>query len=292
MEIQNHGLHGLHGPKGLPSEPTLPSCAMTEPAANASVDPSSSTPQPSTAERNVRKLVDVLVTLQGGASTEDLRRGFETATGRARQTYYNTLAAAKARGWIIGEGSRWNKRNILNPDGCWREVPSPPLERLLERDQLEYVASSRAAKIEELEDEVRRLVDGAADGANIAVSSLVRIVGDGTVSTPRRLKAAGVLLGYKVQSDDVVGLAKKYLESLCGNPDTPLGHQIEAAELLQKHGKVMQPIERPSARTDNEIETEEVRRERAEAMQRRHEHIDRMSALMEADLSLKDWRTG
>jgi hypothetical protein len=81
---------------------------MTEIAANASVDPSASTLQPSTAERNIRKLVDVLVTLQGEASTEILRHEFEQASGLARQMFYSTLRLARQRGWIIRESTGKN----------------------------------------------------------------------------------------------------------------------------------------------------------------------------------------
>jgi hypothetical protein len=106
----------------------------------------------------------------------------------------------------------------------------------------------QTTQIEELEGKSRLLLDGIADnGGSIAVSALIKVAGDNTVSTPRRLRSALVILAYKVQSDDVTELAKRYLESLCTSPDAPLSHKIEAAELLQKHGspKIMQPIELP-----------------------------------------------
>jgi hypothetical protein len=54
------------------------------------------------------------------------------------------LRAARQCGFVIGDGSRQN-RNILNPDGSWKKPISPPLEKLLDRNELEYIATSRAA---------------------------------------------------------------------------------------------------------------------------------------------------
>jgi hypothetical protein len=95
-----------------------------------------------------------------------------------------------------------------------------------------------------------------------------------------------------VNNDDVIEFARGYLTSLCAAPNTLLGHRIEAAELLQKHGspKILQPIERP-ARTDS-VEPEETRAELAERMRLRREYIERKSREIEADLSLKGpWST-
>jgi hypothetical protein len=233
-------------------------------------------------ERNVRQLIDILATYPEGATTEDLRRQFELETGLGRQSYYNTLAAAKTRQWIVS-GDAQGKLNVLSPDGSWKPPPRTYTGVVLERDRLEHVANVRNERIEELE----RLIEDVADNGSIAVASLVRIVGDSSITTPRRLKAAGIILGYRVQSDEVVGLAKRYLESLCGN-DTPLGHRIEAAELLQKHGspKVMQPIERP-ARAES-VETAEARAERRqrqeEVYRRKVEHMERVRAANAVEL--------
>ena len=82
----------------------------------------------------------------------------------------------------------------------------PPLTstgEILERDQLQHVVGLQTARIEELQGEVQRLLDWSSDanGANVAVSSLVRIVGDSTATTGQRLRAAAAVLGYKTPDD-------------------------------------------------------------------------------------------
>jgi len=85
-------------------------------------------------------------------------------------------------------------------DGSWRE-PITSIGEKLEKDQLEYLVDSQTQQIEELQGEVERLRDwstgnGANGDANIALSSLVRIVGDSDASTRQRIKAAAAILSY------------------------------------------------------------------------------------------------
>jgi hypothetical protein len=241
-------------------------------------------------ERNVRRLIDVLVSLQGSAPTEILRREFEQASGLARQMFYSTLRLARERGWIVGDGGR-KKHNILNPDGSWQPSPLSSTGERLERDRFEYVKNAQALRIEELEGEVQRLLDwsgGNANRANVAISALVRAVGDSEVSTPRRLKAAAAILGYKVEDEAVSAFAIKFLEALCASSDTDIDHRIEAGRLLQqfRSPKILQPIERPVR--PGSVETEETRAERrqqqAEVFRRRVEHMERVRAQNAAEL--------
>jgi hypothetical protein len=155
----------------------------------------------------------------------------------------------------------------------------------LERDRLEHVVSLQTTQIEELQGENRRLLDGIA-GDNVAVSALVRIVADSAVSTPRRLKAAAAVLGYKVSDNSITEFVRRFLESLCAGPDTHIDHKIEAGELLRKHEapRVMSEIVRPTYREDEKIDPEEARRQREEVFRRRVAHLEQQAALDAAEL--------
>jgi hypothetical protein len=121
----------------------------------------------------------------------------------------------------------------------------------MDKDQLEYLAGSQAVQIEDLQGQVEDLRDWSSGGANgVAVSNLAQIVSNSAASTRQRLRAAAVVLGYKVQDAAVTEFAKRFLESLCANADIPTDYRIEAGELLRRSEDVMvrPPIER---RTDN-----------------------------------------
>jgi len=121
-------------------------------------------------------------------------------------------------------------------------------------DRLEYLVDLQAGQLEGLQGEVECLRDWSSGNANgIAVSNLAQIVSDSTASLRQRLRAAAVVLGYKVQDTAVTEFAKRFLESLCANADIPTDYRIEAGELLRRSEDVMirPPIERPPARTDN-----------------------------------------
>ena len=218
------------------------------------------------------------------ATCEDLRRRFEKNTSLARQSFYNALRYAKQQGWFVGGGS--HQLYTLNPDGCWKEFPKStgaPVGEQLEaakrnNDRLEYLVDLQEGRIVGLQGEVECLRDWSSGGdANgVAVSNLVRIVGDSSASTRQRLRAAAVVLGYKVQDAGVIEFTKRFLESLCANAEIPTDYRIEAGEILRRSEDVMirPPIER-SVRTDAVDSAEPVedlatlvarQRKRADAM--------------------------
>ena len=116
----------------------------------------------------------------------------------------------------------------------------------------------------------------ASNGANIALSSLIRVVGDASASPRQRIRAAAAVLGYKAP-DDTAEFVKRYLTSVCENIDVSVDHRIEAGELLRRHEapRVMSEIVRPNYPDDDNAEPPEPlkdlvarRRERADRMER------------------------
>ena len=109
----------------------------------------------------------------------------------------------------------------------------------MEKEQLEYLASSRAQQVEKLQGELERLRDWSSgddtNGAGVALSSLVKIVGDSDASTRQRIKAASAVLGYKVSDDSVVEFTKRFLQSICTSTNIAIDYRIEAGELLRRH---------------------------------------------------------
>ncbi len=201
-------------------------------------------------EKNARRLVGVLVQhFPRGGICEDLRRQFEKDTSLARQSFYNALSYAKNQGWIVG-GARDQRDQYqlynLNPDGSWKEPATESIGEGLEKDRLEYLVDSQTRQLEGLQSEVERLRDWSSgsdtNGANVALSTLARIVGDSTASTRQRIRAAAAVLGYKTQGD----LAVDY--------------KIEAGELLRKHEapRVTPESVRPAYRDGPGAETERV----------------------------------
>jgi hypothetical protein len=236
-------------------------------------------------ERNARKLVDVLARyFPEGVTTEDLRRQYEMDTGLKRQTFYYAFGDAKQRNWIVGGGDQ-GKLNILNPNGSWKKPPLTSTGEVLDRDRLEHVVSLQTAQIEELQGENQRLLDGIA-GDNVAISALVRIVADGAVATPRRIRAAAAVLGYKVSDASIIEFVRRFLETVCASPDTHVDHKIEAGELLRKHEapRIMSEIIRPSYREEEKVDPAEERKRRDEVMARRKAHLERQSAKDEMDV--------
>jgi len=227
-------------------------------------------------EKNARRLVGVLAKhFAAGATCEDLRKRFEKDTSLNRQSFYNALKYVKEQHWFVGGGSR--QLYSLNPDGSWKEPPKSIGEQLeaaqQNSDRLEYLADTQARQIEGLQGEVESLRDWSSGGINgVAVSNLAQIVSDSAASTRQRLRAAAVVLGYRVQDAAVTEFAKRFLESLCANADIPTDYRIEAGELLRRSEDVMirPPIERSPASTVKAEEVVEpiwdvVRRQRARA---------------------------
>jgi hypothetical protein len=208
-------------------------------------------------EKNARCLVGVLAQhFPGGATCEDLRRQFEKDTSLARQSFYNSLSYAKEQHWIVGGGrDRRDQYQLyaLNADASWKE-PVTSIGEGLEKDRLEYLADSQAVQIQELQGELeclRNWTGSDANGeANVALSSLIRIVGDSAASTRQRIRASAAVLGYKVHDDGVTEFVKRFLESVCADADIATDYRIEAGELLRRHEapRVMSESVRPTYR--------------------------------------------
>jgi hypothetical protein len=169
----------------------------------------------------------------------------------------------------------------LNPDNSWKPPPVSVGEQLemakRNNDRLGYLVDSQAGQIEDLQGQVEDLRDWSSGGANgIAVSNLAQIVSDSAASTRQRLRAAAVVLAYKVQDTAVTEFAKRFLESLCASADIPTDYRIEAGELLRRSEDVMirPPIERP-ARTDN-VDSAEPPEDLATLVARQRARADRM----------------
>ena len=144
-------------------------------------------------EKNARRLVRAMVEhFPAGATCEDLRRQFEKDTGLARQSFYNALHLSKGQGWLVGGGSPHNQNQLykLSPSGSWKEEPiasngGDGIGEDLDKDRLEYHWSG--------EDD--------ANGANVALSSLIKIVSDNTASPRQRIKAVGRFSGIVSYGD-------------------------------------------------------------------------------------------
>jgi hypothetical protein len=167
------------------------------------------------------------------------------------------------------------------PNGCWKEPDIASIGAGIgvsrDKDQLEYIVGTQTRQIEGLKDEVERLRDfsSGANGADVAVSTLVQIVSDTGASPRQRIKASGAILGYRVQDDKVIAFVRGFLETICIS-DIAIDHRTEAAELLRKltAPRVMSEIVRPDYRDDDNLEPPEPlkdlvarRRARADAMQ-------------------------
>ena len=192
-------------------------------------------------ERSALRLVGVLAhNFPEGATSDELRGQFKGEDNSfPPATFHAALRYAKERHWVVFR---------------------------LTGDRLVYWADLQATSPQESPDEVEVLPDlgsgsDADGGANVALSSLVRIVGDSAASLRQRLRAAAAVLAYKVQDAAVIEFVRRFLESLCADADTAIDHRIAAGELLRKHEapRVMSEIVRPAYR-ENEG-TEAARRE-------------------------------
>ena len=169
----------------------------------------------------------------------------------------------------MGVGGQNSQRSVnSNPDGCWKEPVTSsagePIGEPQSRDQLEYLVDSQTQRIGELRGEVERLRDwsngGDANGADIALSSLVRIVSDSTASPRQRIKAAGAVLGYRVRDDGAVEFVKRFLQSVCVDTDIAIDYRIEAGELLRRHEapRIASESVRPSYSDDGGTEANRI----------------------------------
>ena len=246
-------------------------------------------------EKNARRLVGVLVQhFPAGATCEDLRRQFEKDTSLARQSFYNALNYAKKQHWIVGGGrDRRDQYQLytLNADGSWKE-PVTSIGEGLEKDQLKYLAHAQTRQIADLQGEVERLRDwssgsDANGAANVALSSLVRIVGDSAVSPRQRLRAAAAVLAYEVLDAGVLDFVKRFLESLCADPEIATDYRIEAGALLRRYEapRVAPEVVRPTYRTNDSAEAEDYE-PLSVVIARRRAHCDALTAQIEREMGL------
>jgi hypothetical protein len=155
----------------------------------------------------------------------------------------------------------------------------------LEKDRLEYLADSQAVQIQKSQSELERLRDWTGSDANgevnVALSSLVRIVGDIAASTRRRIKTSSAILGYKVHDDGVTEFVKRFLGSVCASADIPVDYKIEAGELLRRYEapRVTPEIVRPTYRPDDSAEAEEERIPLHRVVEMQRARMDRILAL-------------
>jgi hypothetical protein len=234
-------------------------------------------------EKNARWLVGVMVKhFPNGATSEDLRRQFEKDTTLVRQSFYNALRLVKERGWFVREGG--DRLYHLNGDGSWREPTASIGEQLekerLEKDRLEYLTNSQDRHIGELQGELEKLRDwtgsDAPGEANVALASLIRIVGSNDASTRQRLKASSAILSYETREGGVTAFVKRFLESLCADANSiPVDYKVEAAELLRRHEapRVMSETVRPIYRNVEPADPPEDLRALVERQRARMERI-------------------
>jgi hypothetical protein len=215
-------------------------------------------------EKNARRLVNLMAKHSSGRTCEDLNQEFQRVTKLQRQSFFNALKLCRKMGWVTGAGGR-DQLYFLDPSGSWKPptassgVKAVPSEA--EQTRLEYLVDTQAGEIQELRDEVETLRSWASGGNGVAVSNLVQIVGDSSASPRQRLRAASVILGYRVQDPAVREFTKAFLETLSGSADN-LDYRIEASELLRRAEdvKLSPAIERPDytpARTDTPAEIAE-----------------------------------
>ena len=139
----------------------------------------------------------------------------------------------------------------------------------------------RAERIEKLEKRNRQLhasrkAIAAGEAAGPAIGALVAIMSDSNVSIRGRLQAAENLLAFK-SPPDVAEAAKLFLASIFTDPEQNIDHRLAVTTALRRAEdvRIMPPIERPPARTDN-VDPAEPEESLAELVARRRARSDRM----------------
>jgi hypothetical protein len=160
---------------------------------------------------------------------------------------------------------------------------------------LEYLVDSQTQQIEGLQGEVERLRDWSngsdADGAGVAIPSLIRIITDSASTMRQKLKGAETILSYQVEDASVVEFTKKFLQSVCTSADVATDHRVEAAGLLRRceAPRVTPDSVRPSYR---EAEPAEPPIPLLELVRQRRERADRMQAEMIREFGWHDNSSG
>ena len=213
-----------------------------------------------------------------------MRLKFQQIANRKHSTFYACLHFARAKRWIVADDEANNyKTYTLNPDGCWRpppvgaEIGVPPVWP----HEFEHVLEMRAERIEKLEKRNRQLhasrkAIAAGEAAGPAIGALVAIMSDSNVSIRGRLQAAENLLAFK-SPPDVAEAAKLFLASIFTDPEQNIDHRLAVTTALRRAEdvRIMPPIERPPARTDN-VDPAEPEESLAELVARRRARSDRM----------------
>jgi hypothetical protein len=232
-------------------------------------------------EKNARRLVGVLAEFfPAGSNCEDLRLKFQQIANRKHATFYACLHFARVKRWIVADDEQRNyKTYTLNPDGCWRP---PPIGAEIERHQFEHVLEMRAERIEKLEATNRKLRDShkaiaAGEAAGPAIGALAMIMYDPAVSVRKRVQAAEGLLAFK-SPQDVAESAKRFLASIFTDPDQKIDDRLAATTALRRSEdvRIVPPIERPPARTDNSAEVAEYE-PLSVVVARRRAYVDAMA---------------
>jgi hypothetical protein len=241
--------------------------------------------------KNGRLLVGVLAEhFPDGGTCEDLRRRFEKETAFGWQTFYDALRYAKEQQWVVADGRIYK----LDPAGAWKP-PVPSVGEQLEaarreNDRLDFVAESRLERIDQLQDRLDILRDWVGGANGVAVEHLIKIVADSSTTPRQKLRAAGVVLGYKVDPQ-IAEFVKAFLEHLCMSPDTPTDYKIEAGEILRKaegSPRIAPAVERPAppVRDADPVAEAEERRIVAE---RRRRHLEEQ-ARKDAEALKQEWK--
>jgi hypothetical protein len=205
-------------------------------------------------EANGRRLVEVLAKyFPRGCNCGDLRQKYQKVAHRKSGTFFNALKLAREKNWIVSDGGPLRlglQIYSLNPDGCWRNPEVSIEERLetarRENSRLEFLLDTQVERTEQLQSEIDNLRDLASGTNGIALENLIKIVTDITASPRQRLKAASVILGYRVQNSEVSELAKRYLETLCASAEN-VDYRIEASEVLRRceDPRIAPSVQRP-----------------------------------------------
>jgi hypothetical protein len=222
------------------------------------------------------------VEFPAGACCQDLRVRFQQVANCGNASFYSYLAYAKQQSWIVADGKTRRHSTIysLNPDGSWRP---PPIGEGIERHQFEHILTMRTERIEQLEAINRRLTDSckaiaAGEAAGTAVSALVEIMYDSSVSIRGRLQAAENLLAFKTPTA-VAEHAKQFLAAIFLDPGQNVDHRLAATAALRRSEDVrlMPPIERPDPAPLRDIDPEKEREARHAEFLRKKEHCNRLT---------------
>jgi hypothetical protein len=247
---------------------------------------------PTVVEKHARRIVEILVRhFSEGATSNELLEQFEIDTGLKRQSFYDARLYASAKGWITGGGGK-GRDYVLNPDNSWQSPSSPPLPEK-KPEHYEYLLNLEAQRAEQLAAANQRLIGSrraiaAGEAAGTAIGTLVAIMHDTTLGTRRRIQAAEQLLMFK-SPENIAAAAKLFLSSIFTNPDENIDHRLAATTALRKSEdvRIMPAIERPPPRPDDDGLTPEQRaRQLAEQTRRKHEHIEKMSRQIEAEMGI------